>query len=117
VLAPGDIPVLHVDRGGQVTYHGPGQIVVYPLLDLRGWASACAITCAASSRPSSTRWTSGTSAPTPRRHARASVGGAKIASLGMRVRRGCTFHGLAFNVAMDLEPFHRINPAATSACR
>ena len=111
VLMPGDIPVLHVDRGGQVTYHGPGQIVAYPLLDLRRLKigvreyvdrieQAVIDTLA--------DWNIGAS----RREGAPGVyvNGAKVAALGIRVRRGCTFHGLAFNIAMDLEPFHRINP-------
>lgn len=111
VLAPGDIPVLHVDRGGQVTYHGPGQIVVYPLLDLRRLGIGvrdyvCRIEQAIIDTLD--EWNIGAErlegAPG------VYVGGAKIAALGIRVRRGCSFHGLAFNVAMDLEPFHRINP-------
>jgi lipoyl(octanoyl) transferase len=111
VLAPGDIPVVPVDRGGQVTYHGPGQLVAYPLIDLRrlgigvrelvdrieqsvidtlaGWGIAAARQPGAPG---------------------VYVGGAKVMALGLRVRRGCSFHGLAFNVAMDLEPFARINP-------
>lgn len=111
VLAAGDIPVLHVDRGGQVTYHGPGQLVLYPLLDLRrlgigvrdyvhhleqavidllgDWNIDAARRCGAPG---------------------VYVNDAKVMALGIRVRRGCTFHGLAFNVAMDLEPFARINP-------
>jgi lipoyl(octanoyl) transferase len=111
VLAPGDIPVLHVDRGGQVTYHGPGQIVVYPLLQLRRLGIGvrdyvCRIEQAIIDTLD--EWNIGAErldgAPG------VYVGGAKVAALGIRVRRGCTFHGLAFNVAMDLEPFHRINP-------
>ncbi len=111
VLAPGDIPVLHVDRGGQVTYHGPGQIVTYPLLDLRRLQlgvrelvrrieQAVIDTLA--------EW----NIQGLRREGAPGVyvGEAKIAALGLRVRRGCTFHGLAFNIAMDLEPFRRINP-------
>ena len=111
VLMPGDIPVLHVDRGGQVTYHGPGQIVVYPLLDLRRLKigvrdyvhrieQAVIDTLA--------EWNIGAM----RRDGAPGVyvNDAKVAALGIRVRRGCTFHGLAFNAAMDLEPFHRINP-------
>jgi len=111
VLAPGDIPVLHVDRGGQVTYHGPGQIVVYPLLDLRRLGIGvrdyvCRIEQAIIDTLD--EWNIGAErldgAPG------VYVGGAKIAALGIRVRRGCSFHGLAFNVSLDLEPFHRINP-------
>jgi lipoyl(octanoyl) transferase len=111
VLAPGDIPVLHVDRGGQVTYHGPGQIVVYPLLDLRRLGIGvrdyvCRIEQAIIDTLD--EWNIGAErmdgAPG------VYVGGAKIAALGIRVRRGCSFHGLALNVALDLEPFHRINP-------
>ncbi len=111
LLAPGDIPVLQVDRGGQVTYHGPGQLVVYPLLDLRRLKigvreyvhrieQAVIDTLADWNIEGARR----DGAPG------VYVGEAKIAALGIRVRRGCTFHGLAFNVAMDLEPFARINP-------
>jgi lipoyl(octanoyl) transferase len=111
LLDPGDVPVLKVDRGGQVTYHGPGQVVAYPLLDLRraglgvkrlvnlleravmelldGYGILCE---ARKGAPG------------------VYVDGAKVASLGLRVRRGCSFHGLALNVNMDLEPFSRINP-------
>ena len=111
VLAPGDIPVLHVDRGGQVTYHGPGQIVAYPLLDLKRLKigvrdyvhrieQALIDTMAEWNIEAARR----DGAPG------VYVAGAKVAALGIRVRRGCTFHGLAFNIAMDLEPFRRINP-------
>ncbi|KMU67038.1 hypothetical protein STRNTR1_0319 [Stenotrophomonas maltophilia] len=110
-LAPGDISVLHVDRGGQVTYHGPGQIVVYPLLRLpRLGIGVRDYVCRIEQALIDTlaEWNIGAE----RREGAPGVyvGGAKIAALGIRVRRGCTFHGLAFNVAMDLEPFHRINP-------
>jgi lipoyl(octanoyl) transferase len=111
VLAAGEIPVIHVDRGGQVTYHGPGQLVVYPLLDLKRLKIGvrdyvCLIeqaiidTCA--------EW----NIHAQRRDGAPGVyvAGAKIGALGIRVRRGCTFHGLSFNIAMDLEPFQRINP-------
>ncbi|GIX38365.1 MAG: octanoyltransferase [Silanimonas sp.] len=112
VLAPGDIPVLPVDRGGQVTYHGPGQLVAYPLLDLRRLGlgvkalverieQAVIDTCAVAGIATMRR----EGAPGVY-----TVDGAKIAALGLRVRRGCSFHGLAFNVDMDLEPFQRINP-------
>jgi len=111
VLMPGDIPVIHVDRGGQVTYHGPGQIVVYPLLDLKRLKIGvreyvCRIEQAVIDTLA--EWNIGAQ----RREGAPGVyvNGAKVAALGIRVRRGCTFHGLAFNAAMDLEPFGRINP-------
>jgi lipoyl(octanoyl) transferase len=111
VLAAGDIPVLHVDRGGQVTYHGPGQIVLYPLLDLRRLKvgvreyvdrieQAVIDTLAEWNIEGARR----DGAPG------VYVAGAKVMALGIRVRRGCTFHGLAFNIAMDLSPYQRINP-------
>lgn len=111
VLLPGDIPVIHVDRGGQVTYHGPGQIVAYPLLDLRRLKIGVrdyvrrieqAVIDTLADRNIEGRRRDG--APG------VYVGDAKVAALGIRVRRGCTFHGLAFNIAMDLSPFQRINP-------
>lgn len=111
VLLPGDIPVVPVDRGGQVTYHGPGQIVAYALIDLRR--------CGIGVREFVNRIEQAilnTLAEWNIQAVRKSdapgvyVAGAKIAALGLRVRRGCTFHGLAFNVDMDLEPFQRINP-------
>ena len=111
ILAAGDIPVIHVDRGGQVTYHGPGQLVAYPLLDLRRlrigvrdlvdrveqavidmlatWDIDASRRCGAPG---------------------VYVGAAKIMALGLRVRRGCSFHGLALNVDMDLTPYQRIHP-------
>ena len=111
VLRAGDIPVLHVDRGGQVTYHGPGQIVLYPLLDLRRLKVGVKdYVCKVEQAMIDTLadWNIGAA----RREGAPGVyvGDAKIGALGIRVRRGCTFHGLAFNVAMDLEPFRRINP-------
>jgi lipoyl(octanoyl) transferase len=118
VLMPGDIPVLHVDRGGQVTYHGPGQIVAYPLLDLRRLKigvreyvrrieQAVIDTLAEWNIVGARR----DGAPG------VYVGDAKVAALGIRVRRGCAFHGLAFNIAMDLEPFGRINPCGYEGLR
>lgn len=111
VLAPGDIPVIQVDRGGQVTYHGPGQIVAYPLIDLRrrGLGVRDFVTRIEESiiRVLAHYGVDG------RRVDGAPgiyVDGDKIASLGLRVRRGRSFHGLAFNIDMDLEPFQRINP-------
>ena len=111
VLSPGDIPVIPVDRGGQVTYHGPGQIVAYPLLDLRRLGIGVRdLVCRIEQAIIDTlaHW----NIEALRREGAPGVyvAGAKVAALGLRVRRGCSFHGLAFNVAMDLEPFHRINP-------
>ena len=111
VLAAGDIPVLNVDRGGQVTYHGPGQIVAYPLLDLRRLKLGvrdyvCRIEQAVIDTLAEWNIEGARREGAPGVY----VNGAKVAALGIRVRRGCCFHGLAFNIAMDLEPFHRINP-------
>jgi lipoyl(octanoyl) transferase len=110
LLAPGDIPVVQIDRGGQVTYHGPGQLLIYPLIDLRrhglgvrelvvalenaviGYAAARGVT-AISSREAPGVY----------------VGGAKLASVGLRIRRGSSYHGMALNVAVDLKPFAGIN--------
>jgi lipoyl(octanoyl) transferase len=111
VLVPGDIPVVPVDRGGQVTYHGPGQIVGYPLIDLRrAGVSVRELVHKIEQSIIDTlaHWNIGATrlegAPG------VYVGAAKVAALGLRVRRGCSFHGLALDVNMDLEPFHRINP-------
>ena len=111
LLAPGDIPVVQIDRGGQVTYHGPGQLVVYPLLDLkraqlgiRDFVSAleqAVIDLAACF---------GIVAESRRGAPGVYVAGRKLASVGVRVRRGGSYHGLALNVALDLSPFGRINP-------
>lgn len=111
LLSPGNTPIIETDRGGQVTYHGPGQVVLYPLLNLRRRnlgvrrlvtlleqsviALLASLQIPAQARPD---------APG------VYVNGRKIASLGLRVRRGCSYHGLSLNVAMDLSPFQRINP-------
>jgi len=111
ILMPGDIPVIQVDRGGQVTYHGPGQLVVYLLLDLtRKKLGVRALVDGIEQAIVRTLAELGIeSAPRPDAPG-VYVNAAKIASLGLRVRRGCSFHGLALNVNMDLEPFTRINP-------
>ena len=111
VLAPGEIPVVPVDRGGQVTYHGPGQIVAYPLIDLRRvGVGVRELVCRIEQAIIETleHW----NIEAVRREGAPGVyvADAKVAALGLRVRRGCSFHGLAFNVNMDLGPFHRINP-------
>ena len=113
VLMPGDIPVLKVDRGGQVTYHGPGQLVAYPLLDLKRLGIGVReYVCRIEQAIIDTL--AGWDIHAQRREGAPGVyvdSGAKIASLGIRVRRGCTFHGLAFNVAGEsTAAFARINP-------
>ena len=111
VLAPGDIPVIQVDRGGQVTYHGPGQWVVYLMIDLRrnGLGVRSLVTLIEESIVRLLAEYGIAAAPEPKAPG-VYVNGDKIASLGLRVRRGCSYHGLALNVDMDLEPFQRINP-------
>src|ERR1700754_773970 len=111
VLAPGDIPVVPVDRGGQVTYHGPGQIVAYPMVDLR--RSGVGVRELVNRIEQAIIDTMGHWNIVAERVEGAPgvyVAGAKVAALGLRVRRGCSFHGLAFNVNMDLSPYHLINP-------
>lgn len=111
VLAAGDIPVIPVDRGGQVTYHGPGQIVAYPLLDLRRLGIGVRELVNRIEQATIDTLAEWNILGTRRGGAPGVyIGEAKIAALGLRVRRGCSFHGLAFNIAMDLEPFRRINP-------
>tara|TARA_R110002110_G_C13470513_1_gene720774 strand:- start:8619 stop:9248 length:630 start_codon:yes stop_codon:yes gene_type:complete len=111
VLAPGDIPVIQVDRGGQVTYHGPGQWVVYLLIDIRrrGLGVRDLVTLIEGSLVSLLERYGIAAAARPDAPG-VYVDAAKIASLGLRIRRGCSYHGLALNVDMDLEPFQRINP-------
>lgn len=111
VLAPGDIPVIHVDRGGQVTYHGPGQWVLYLMVDLRrGRLGVRDLVDVIEQSIVQLLAGFGITACTKRGAPGVYVADAKIASLGLRVRRGCSYHGLALNVDMDLEPFERINP-------
>ena len=111
LLAPGDIPVIQVDRGGQVTYHGPGQWVIYLLVNLRrrGLGVRDLVDLIERSIVALLAEYGIEAAPDPAAPG-VYVAGEKIASLGLRVRRGCSYHGLALNVDMDLEPFQRINP-------
>jgi lipoyl(octanoyl) transferase len=111
LLAPGDIPVVQIDRGGQVTYHGPGQLVVYPLIDLRRAKLGVRDLVTALER-AVIDYTAelGVVAECRRNAPGVYVDGRKLASVGIRVRRGASFHGLAMNVNLDLEPFTRINP-------
>ncbi len=111
VLVPGDIPVVQTDRGGQVTYHGPGQLVAYPLLDLRRLKIGVRdLVTALEQTIIATLAHYGIDSAAKPDAPGVYVNGRKIASLGLRVRRGCSFHGLALNVDMDLSPFLRINP-------
>lgn len=138
VLAPGDIPVHRSDRGGQVTYHGPGQVVAYPLIDLRRLGIYVKeFVFRIEEAVIDTLWTQGVvghrvrGAPgiyvrlaDPFGHARLQVdtidpfrGLGKIAALGIKVSRHCSYHGVALNVAMDLEPYERIDPCGYAGLR
>lgn len=111
VLAAGDIPVVQVERGGQVTYHGPGQLVAYLLLDIRRRDMGVRDLVSAMEQALVSVLASYGISAAPRADAPGVyVGEAKIASLGLRIRRGCSFHGLALNVDMNMQPFQRINP-------
>ncbi|MCH9026908.1 MAG: lipoyl(octanoyl) transferase LipB [Proteobacteria bacterium] len=111
LLAPADIPVINIDRGGQVTYHGPGQLVVYPLIDLRRQSLGVRELVSALEQSVIDLATDyGIEAQSKADAPGVYVDGRKLASLGLRIRRGCSYHGLAFNIDMDLEPFSRINP-------
>jgi len=111
LLNPGDIPVVQVDRGGQVTYHGPGQLVIYLMLDLKrnNLGVRDLVTLMEAAVVDLLSEFGIEAAPKPDAPG-VYVEGRKICSLGLRVRRGCSFHGLALNVDMNLEPFLRINP-------
>jgi len=111
LLATGDIPVVQIDRGGQVTYHGPGQLVVYPLLDLRRLGLGVRELVVALERAVVRLAAAhGIEAAGRRDAPGVYAAGRKLASIGLRVRRGCSYHGLALNVDVDLEPFGRIDP-------
>lgn len=115
LLMPGDIPVVQTDRGGQVTYHGPGQVVLYPLLDVRRGKIGVRDLVTALERAvievlSSYGLNAYAKPDAPGVYVAVEAGEAKIASLGLRIRRGASFHGVALNVDGDLSPFLRINP-------
>jgi lipoyl(octanoyl) transferase len=111
VLAAGDIPVVQIDRGGQVTYHGPGQLVVYPLVDLRRASLGVRDIVTALERSVIDYAAElGIAAECRKGAPGVYVDGKKLASIGIRVRRGASYHGVALNVSADLEPFRRINP-------
>ena len=111
LIAPGNIPVIQIDRGGQVTYHGPGQLMIYPLIDLkrskigvRDLVTALEQTIVDLAADFNIQAAARADAPG------VYVDGRKLASVGLRVRRGASYHGMALNVDLDLEPFSRINP-------
>jgi lipoyl(octanoyl) transferase len=112
LLAPGNIPVVQTDRGGQVTYHGPGQLVVYLLVDLkrRKLGVRQVVTLIEDAIIDLLAEEFGLQAQADPKAPGVYVEGRKIAALGLRVRKGCTFHGLSLNIDCDLEPFARINP-------
>ena len=111
LLTPGDIPVIQVERGGQVTYHGPGQLVAYLMLDLRRKKLGVRELVTAMEQALVDVLAGYGIEAAPKADAPGVyVAGDKIASLGLRVRNGCSFHGLALNVDMDMAPFQRINP-------
>jgi len=115
LLAPGEIPVIQIDRGGQVTYHGPGQLMIYPLIDLkrarlgvRSLVTALEQTVVDLGAEFGIEARSRTDAPG------VYVQDRKIASIGLRIRRGASYHGMALNIDVDLQPFSRINPCGFS---
>lgn len=111
ILMPGDIPVVNVDRGGQVTYHGPGQLVIYFMLDIkRRKLGVRQLVTAMEQAVVSMLAGYGIAANAKADAPGVYVNDHKVCSLGLRIRKGCSFHGLALNVDMDLSPFSRINP-------
>lgn len=115
VLFAGDIPVVQSDRGGQVTYHGPGQLVVYLMIDIKrkNWGPRELVSAIENAIVATLKEYDIDSAPkkeAPGVYVQQTIGDAKIASLGLRIKQGRSFHGLALNIDMDMEPFQRINP-------
>lgn len=115
VLNPGNIPIVQTDRGGQVTYHGPGQLMVYTLVDLRRkHLNVREYVSILENAIVSLLADHGIQAEAKKEAPGVYVQNKKICSIGLRIRKGCAFHGIAFNVALDLEPFNRINPCGFS---
>jgi lipoyl(octanoyl) transferase len=115
LLAPGDIPVIQVDRGGQVTYHGPGQLMVYPLFDLhRSGTGVGKLVTALEKSVVDVAAEYNVAAECRANAPGVYVDGRKIASVGLRIRRGSSYHGMAINIDLDVEPFTRINPCGFS---
>lgn len=111
LLNPAEIPVIQIDRGGQVTYHGPGQVVLYCLLDLHQLGLGVkSLVGKIETSIIELLHSYGVTAETRTGAPGVYVNNAKIAALGLRIRKGCCYHGMALNVDMDLEPFSRINP-------
>jgi len=118
ILAAGNIPVVQVDRGGQITYHGPGQLVAYTLIDLkRAGLTIRDLVSALENAVIDTVAGYGIKARHRREAPGVYVGEEKLASIGLRIRRGCSYHGLALNVDMDLAPFEKINPCGFEGMR
>lgn len=115
VLFAGDIPVVQSDRGGQVTYHGPGQLVIYLMIDIKrkSWGPRELVSAIEDAIVATLKDYGIDSSPkkdAPGVYVQQAIGDAKIASLGLRIKQGRSFHGLALNIDMDMEPFQRINP-------
>ena len=118
LLHPTNIPVVKIDRGGQITYHGPGQIVAYLLLDLRRWKiNVRELVCLIEQAVIDLLGEFGVVAQARKDAPGVYVGEAKIASLGLKIKHGCCYHGLALNVDMDLSPFANINPCGHAGLR
>jgi len=118
LLNPSSIPVVKIDRGGQITYHGPGQIVAYLLLDLRRWKiNVRELVRLMEQAVIDLLAEYGVSAQGREDAPGVYVGDAKIAALGLKIKNGCCYHGLSFNVDMDLSPFDNINPCGYQGLR
>ncbi|MBI1175007.1 MAG: lipoyl(octanoyl) transferase LipB [Sideroxydans sp.] len=118
LLNPAGIPVVKIDRGGQITYHGPGQIVIYLLLDLRRWGlNVRQLVRLMEQAVIDLLAAHGVTAQGREDAPGVYVGDAKIAALGLKIRNGCCYHGLSFNVDMDMAPFANINPCGYAGLR